>query len=132
MEALQHLSYPNQQFGHSTSFKELAVEPLEDSLKGTEALTANDCVVFLVTRLWLKNLDHDDEVLVDSNNKVWGKLPARLLSQRLQLQFRVSLEVKTVQRALRRLTEKGLLARVSAESKRFDQSYYYRLTSEEL
>lgn len=131
MESLEHLTYPAQQYGRSTGFKTLAVEPLEVALAETVDLTANECVVYLVTRLWLKNLCPDDEVFVDEENRVWGKLPARLLSERLRQQFKVTLGDKTTQRALRSLSEKGLLLRISAEKSRYDHSYYYRLTSEE-
>lgn len=130
MEHLESLRYPSLQYGHSTAFKELAVEPLEQVLGEQEDLTANECVVYLVTRLWLKGLSNDDEVFVDDKNKVWGKLPASLLTQRLQRQFRVTLQEKTVQRALRSLAAKGLLTRLAAEKKRYNRSYYYRLTSE--
>lgn len=127
MDHLESLRYPRLNYGDSTVYKELAVEPLNTTLSTKTALTPGEAVVFQVVRLWLKNLDHQDEVAVGVEGEVWGKLPAKHLAERLRRELYVELSTKQVRTALNSLVLKGLLLRAQHASQRWDSSYFYRL-----
>lgn len=127
MEHLESLRYPRLNYGDNTVFKELAVEPLNTTLSTKTTLTACEAVVYQVTSLWLKNLDHGDEVAVGDGGEVWGKLPAKHLADRLHRELYVELSTKQVRTALNSLVLKGLLLRAQHASQRWDSSYFYRL-----
>jgi hypothetical protein len=126
METIESIRYPRFKFGESTGLKSLAVRPI-DEISPEADLSAEECLVYIVVRLWLENLEVEDEVYVDAEGTIWGKLPGYLLGKRLKMQFGVTLNDRRLQRRLSSLTEKGLLMRAQHAIRRYDRAFFYRL-----
>jgi hypothetical protein len=126
MDSIESIRYPRHKFGESTGLKSLAIRPIDQILPEAD-LTSEECLVYLVVRLWLENLTVEDEVYIDAEGTIWGKLPGYLLGERLKKQFGVTLNDRRLQRRLSALTEKGLLMRAQHAIRRYDRAFFYRL-----
>ena len=103
-------------------------------------LTANEAVVFLLVRSWLKelfagypdnalSLDHpENRVTAGQDGELWGRLSAGDISERLQSQLSVGMSTVQVRKALEKLTEKSLLLREKLASQYWNSTFFYRVS----